>query len=130
LGDPADPKARVIKATRPESHMGYGIAYGSFARGATAGEYLDRLAIQNRIFSDDLHIERVVSVGGRLSIVTSQPFIRGDDAPQGDIDRHMAEMHFERIGIGTYYDADEGFARLRPRSKERQERCRGTYPSH
>src|SRR4051812_2072847 len=38
------PKGRVTKATRPESHMGFGIAYGSFARGANAGEYLDRLA--------------------------------------------------------------------------------------
>ncbi len=66
------------------------------------------MALQNRIFSDDIHIERIVSVGGRLSIVTSQPFIRGVDAPQADIDRHMAEMHFERIGIGTYYDASEG----------------------
>lgn len=88
--------------------MGFGIAYGSFARGATAGEYLDRLALQNRIFSDDIHIERVVSVGGRLSIVTSQPFVRGVDAPQEEIDRYMADMDFERIGVGTYYDADEG----------------------
>lgn len=102
------PKGRVTKATRPESHMGFGIAYGSFARGATAGEYLDRLAIQSRIFSDDIHIERVVSVGGRLSIVTSQPFIRGIDPPQDEIDRLMAEMEFERIGLGTDYDAGEG----------------------
>jgi hypothetical protein len=108
LGDPNDPQSRVIKATRPESHMGFGIAYGSFARGANAGEYLDRLAIQNRIFSDDVHLERVVSVGGRFSIVTTQPFIRGVDAPQEEIDREMVNMGFERLGIGTYYHADEG----------------------
>jgi hypothetical protein len=108
LGDPDDPKSRVIKATRPEAHMGYGIAYGSFSQGATAGEYLDRIAIHNRIFNDDIHIERVVPHRGKLSIVTSQPFIRGVDAPQGEIDRYMEKLGFERLSTGTYYHADEG----------------------
>jgi hypothetical protein len=88
--------------------MGYGIAYGSFCQGATPSEYLDRLAIHNRIFGDDVRLERIVPVGGRLSIITSQPAIKGRDARQEEIDAMMAEKGFERIGLGTYYHSGEG----------------------
>jgi len=37
---------RYVKATLPERQKGYGIALGSFDRGATPSEYLDRLDLQ------------------------------------------------------------------------------------
>jgi hypothetical protein len=99
---------RFFKATRPETQMGYGIAYGSFCQGATPSEYLDRLVIHNRIFGDDVRLERIVPVGGKLSIITSQPAIKGRDAVQAEIDGLMTDKGFERIGLGTYYHAGEG----------------------
>jgi hypothetical protein len=54
-------------------------------------------------------LESVVATGpGVLSIVTSQPFVRGRDAEQGEIDAMMIEMDFERIGEGMYYHSGEG----------------------
>ena len=99
---------RVIKATRPDSGTGYGIAYGSYSQGATPSEYLDRIATHNREFGDDVRIERVVPIGGKLSIVTSQPFIRGRDATAGEIDSMMAGKGYEKIGEGTYHHAEKG----------------------
>jgi hypothetical protein len=102
-------RGRVLKATRPESHFGFGIAYGSQTPGATPGEYLDRLAIHNRIFNDQIKLERIVPVGpGELSIVTSQPFIRGRDAKQVEIDNMMRGKGFERIGLGAFYHPGDG----------------------
>jgi hypothetical protein len=74
-------RGRVLKATRPDTHLGFGIAYGAQTPGATPSEYLDRLAIHNRIFNDQIKLEYIVPVGlGEVSIVTSQPFIKGQDA--------------------------------------------------
>ena len=102
-------RERVLKATRPEADFGFGIAYGSQTPGATPSEYLDRLVIHNRIFSDRIKLEGVVPTGpGMLSIVTSQPFIRGRDAEQGEIDAMMHGKGFERIGEGMYYHSAEG----------------------
>ena len=98
---------RYFKATRPEAQRGYGIAFGSHSQGATPGEYLDRLIIHNRIFGDDVRLERVVSIGDKLSIVTSQPTIKGRDATQTEIDGMMAQKGFEKIGVGAYYHSDE-----------------------
>ncbi|MGC3989782.1 MAG: hypothetical protein QM796_08920 [Chthoniobacteraceae bacterium] len=69
---------RVFKQTRVDSHKGFGIALGSYSRGAMPSEYLDRLELNNRIFQDDVRLEYlIVESNHRLSIVTSQPFIRG-----------------------------------------------------
>jgi hypothetical protein len=107
-GDTDKANARVIRATRPDANHGYGIAYGSHSQGATPSEYLDRLSTQNRIFDDDVEFERVVPVGNKLSIVTSQPFIKGRDATQPEIDLFMREKGFEKIGEGTFYHSGEG----------------------
>jgi len=100
--------ARIIKATRPDANQGYGIAYGSYSQGATPSEYLDRLSTQNRIFDDDVVLERIVPVGNKLSIVTSQPFIKGRGATASEIDRFMREKGFEKIGEGTFHHLGEG----------------------
>lgn len=101
-------KQRFLKATRPEAQLGYGIAHGSFSQGATPGEYLDRLVIHNEIFNDDIRLERIVACGEKLSIVTSQPFIKGRDAAAQEIDSYMSRKGFEKIGDGAFYHAEEG----------------------
>ena len=75
---------RYIKATLTERQKGYGIALGSFDRGATPSEYLDRLDLQNCIFDDDIRLERIVIKNDKPIIVTSQPAIKGvAPAPDG-----------------------------------------------
>ncbi|MEP6673086.1 MAG: DUF935 family protein [Chthoniobacter sp.] len=98
----------VVKGTRPDAHHGYGIAYGSFSQGATPFEYLDRLHIHNRVFDDRVKLERIVRHGHKLSIVTSQPFVKGVPTVPTEIDGYMATKGFERLGVGMYYHADEG----------------------
>jgi hypothetical protein len=51
---------RYLKATRLDRHRGYGIALGSHTHGATPSEYLDRLILQNKIFDDDIRLERIL----------------------------------------------------------------------
>lgn len=100
---------RFLKATRPEAQLGFGIALGDYIRGATLSEYLDRLALQNRLFSDDISLECVVPHSGRgISIVTSQPAIKGRAASPEEIDALMAAMYFERFAAGIYYEAQQG----------------------
>ena len=98
---------RIFKATRPDAQQGYGIAFGSFSQGATPSEYLDRLANQNRIFGDDIRVERIVPAGGKLSIVTSQPWIKGRDATAQEIDSYMEAKGFRKIGEGAYHNGRE-----------------------
>ena len=99
---------RYLKATIPDKQKGYGIALGSFTHGATPSEYLDRLALQNRIFADDIRLERVVLKGGKPVIVTSQPAIAGTLPTQSAIDETMTAKGFEQLTSGAYYDAKEG----------------------
>jgi hypothetical protein len=99
---------RYLKATIPEKHKGYGIALGSYTHGATPSEYLDRLALQNKIFNDDLRLEFVIGNNGIPIIVTSQPFISGTHPPQADLDGMMIEHGFEKLIAGAYYDTDDG----------------------
>lgn len=67
------------------------------------------MGLQNRIFHDDVKLERIVPVSsGKLSIVTSQPYIKGRDATQPEIDAIILSIGFEIIGVGAYYKADEG----------------------
>jgi len=96
---------RFFKSTRPEAQLGFGIALGDHLRGATPSEYLDRLALQNRIFGDDIRLERIVRISPTsISIVTSQPAITGFPASQEEIDEYMAAMEFEKFGAGIYFD--------------------------
>lgn len=78
---------RYIKFTRHDRHQGYGIALSSYLHGASPAEYLDRIRLQNQIFSDDIRLEGIVKMaGGRLSIITSQPCIVGEAPTLNDID--------------------------------------------
>jgi hypothetical protein len=80
---------RYLKATLLERQLGYGIALGSHVHGATPSEYLDRLNLQNQIFEDDIHLERIVIRNGKPIIITSQPAIKGGSPTQAALDEMM-----------------------------------------
>ena len=100
---------RYYKATLAERQKGYGIALGSFSRGATPSEYLDRQALHNRIFQDDIRLEYVLENKGSPIIVISQPGVKGASPTQAAIDAMMRVKGFEVIAPGAYYDSEEGF---------------------
>ncbi len=96
------------ESTLPERQKGYGIALGSFDRGATPSEYLDRLDLQNRIFDDDIRLERIVIRNDKPIIVTSQPAIKGVAPTQIALDELMAGKGYEKLTDGAYYDERAG----------------------
>jgi hypothetical protein len=84
---------RYLKVTLPDKHKGYGIALGSLTHGATPAEYLDRLDLQNKIFNDDIRLERVVVKNAQPLIVTSQPAVKGDmKLPEPEIQAKLREV--------------------------------------
>ena len=97
-----------LKATLPDRQKGYGIALGSFTHGATPSEYLDRLALQNQIFNDDIRLERIVGNNGRPIIIISQPFIKGGTPTQAALDELMTGKSYEKLADGAYYDEHAG----------------------
>jgi serine/threonin/tyrosin kinase-like protein len=99
---------RYLKVTLPDKHKGYGIALGSFTHGATPAEYLDRLDLQNRIFNDDIRLERIVIKNNKPLIITSQPAIKGFPPTQAAIDELMTKKGFERLISGAYFDSEKG----------------------
>ena len=101
-------KRRYLKATLLERQLGYGIALGSHVRGSTPSEYLDRLNLQNRLFDDDIRLERVVLKGGKPMIVTSQPAIKGEHPTPAALDELMLTKGYEKLADGAYYDAGAG----------------------
>ena len=101
-------KQRYFKANLLERQMGYGISLGSHSRGATPSEYLDRLALQNDVFFDDIQLERVVLRNQKPIIVTSQPAIKGVSPSQTELDELMAGKGYEKLAEGAYYDSKAG----------------------
>lgn len=99
---------RYLKATLPDRQLGYGIALGSFIHGATPAEYLDRLALQNQVFQDDIRLERIVTNQGQPIIITSQPAIKGIAPTQPVLDELMAGKGYATLAVGAYYDAPTG----------------------
>ena len=99
---------RYVKATRLDRQRGYGIALGSLTHGATPSEYLDRLALQNRIFNDDIRLERIAENDGKPIILTSQPFIKGVEPTQAALDELMLGKGYEILTEGAYYDEQAG----------------------
>ncbi|MBI5766681.1 MAG: hypothetical protein HZA93_02730 [Verrucomicrobia bacterium] len=99
---------RYYKATLAERQKGYGIALGSLCRGATPSEYLDRQALHNRIFADDIRLEYVLENGGFPIIVISQPGVKGTPPPQSAIDAMMSLKGFENLAPGAFYDCGKG----------------------
>ncbi len=76
--------------------------------GATPSEYLDRLALQNQLFNDDIRLEWIVSNGSRPIIITSQPAIKGVPPTQAALDELMLGKGYEKLADGAYYDGQAG----------------------
>jgi hypothetical protein len=72
---------RWFKATYPNR---FGMAWGK-RESASAREYLTRLALQNRYFSDDLQLVALINFDKRLRVLTSQPHIEGRNASPEEI---------------------------------------------
>lgn len=104
----AKARRRYFKITLPNKHRGYGIALGSYSRGATPAEYLDRWLLQNQLFRDDIRLERVVENGGFPRIIISQPALEGRPPEQALIDELMLGGGYRRLGEGAYYDEPNG----------------------
>lgn len=100
--------ARYLKATRSDRHRGYGIALGSLVHGATPSEYLDRLALQNQIFDDDIRLEWISLDAKHPILITSQPAIQGIPPLQDAVDELMLGKGYEKLTDGAYHDRDHG----------------------
>lgn len=99
---------RVLKATHPETYGGApGLHYGSDERGrpkvelvmskATPMQYLERWVRSNEVFHDDVRLERLYEVGYGLSIMVSQPDIRGAAPAMEDIARYFEARGFVSV---------------------------------
>ncbi len=91
-------RAVAVKATHVNR-----FGHSAFGEGvpATLLEYLDRLAMQNLLFGDDIRIEGVAFDEGQMEIITTQPWIVAHpDAPtasQPEIDAYFAEFGFRKV---------------------------------
>ena len=101
-------RRRYYKVTLPNRHKGYGIALGSYSRGATPSEYLDRCQLQNELFGDDIRLEKIVENGGFPKILISQPALEGELPSQSEIDELMSGGGYQRITQGAYYERNRG----------------------
>jgi hypothetical protein len=84
---------RWYKATYPNR---FGIAWGRIGS-ATAGEYLNRLVLQNKHFGDDIRLIALVNCRQKLRILTSQPHIVGKHAEYEEICIWLRELGFSKF---------------------------------
>jgi hypothetical protein len=83
---------------------------------ATPLEYLERLALQNEVFADDICLRSLAIESEGLVILTTQPFIRGSQAKPPEILAAMGQLGFERIP-GIPANTDECFSFYRRRDR-------------
>jgi hypothetical protein len=103
----------VIKLTHPGS---FGWSTAGEGLKATPLEYLERLAWQNLLFSDDVRMVAVVGDPRILRVVTSQPYIFEDEnAPDitlDEIDQFFESRHLEKVSLNPeapwFFNADLG----------------------
>jgi hypothetical protein len=76
-------------------------------RPATPLEYLDRLALSNRLFADDWLVEGLVESPAGPRIVTSQPVIVGERPDEAEIDAYMGALGFQRMPGKSYFLNEE-----------------------
>jgi len=93
---------RWFKATYPNK---FGFGWGR-PETATAGQYLNRLLLQNKYFHDDIRLVALVNSGGRLRVLTSQPHIVGEPADSEQITAWFTNLGFACLanesGIAWY----------------------------
>jgi hypothetical protein len=103
-----DVKAGRYFKTTNKNGLGYGVAVGSYCRGATPSEYLDRLSLQNELFNDDIRLEYIALRDRVPVIVTSQRIAVGDPAIEPEIIAVMVANGYEHLAPGTFYLAKRG----------------------
>jgi hypothetical protein len=69
----------------------FGVPY---VREATPFEYLSRLQLFNRVFTDFINFQGVIDERGKVAIVTSQPFVPGRASTDDEVAAFMAERGF------------------------------------
>jgi hypothetical protein len=80
-------------------------------RPATPLTYLDRLALHNRLFGDDVEFLGMVRRKGGFSFVTSQIFLHGEKPTVAQIAAMMAGHGFRKLGdANAYYRAEDHLA--------------------
>lgn len=68
-----------------------------FVREATPREYLERLALFNDVFGDDLQLEGVIVDVEPPCVVTSQPVIRGRETTAAEIADFLTQIEFRPV---------------------------------
>ena len=106
-------RAVAVKATHVNR-----FGHSAFGEGvpATLLEYLDRLAMQNLLFGDNLRIEGVAFDEGQMEIITTQSWIVAHaDMPtpsQSEIDEYFGQFGFRKVeltpGVPIYFQSDIG----------------------
>ena len=68
------------------------------AQGNDVGEYLQRWALHNEVFGDDVRIEGVTKLEGddEIRVIVSQPFFEGRDATAEELSEYLASKGFVR----------------------------------
>ena len=66
------------------------------AQGNDVGEYLQRWALHNEVFGDDVRIEGVTKLAGddEIRVIVSQPFFEGRDATSEELSEYLASKGF------------------------------------
>lgn len=95
-----DAAERVVKATYPQK---FGLALSSNGE-ATPAQYMERIALNNALFGDDIRIERMSNVNGQLRVVTSQPAVEAPSASDPEI-----ETFFKGLGFAKKTQGDRTF---------------------
>lgn len=77
---------------------------------ATPLEYLERLNWQNELFGDSNRVMGVAKYPQGVSVLTSQPFYKGDRTPQSSIDAWFAARGWKPVKNkeGAFYDEQRG----------------------
>ncbi|MCW5557861.1 MAG: hypothetical protein KIT22_08520 [Verrucomicrobiae bacterium] len=68
-----------------------------FVREATPREYLERLALFNQVFGDDLRLEGVIADAEPPCVVTSQPVIHGRETTAAEIAHFLTRLEFQPV---------------------------------
>lgn len=120
IATPGD-QSRYWKATQP-GRCGFTVVCGEETghlpelTQALPLEYLERLQLQNSVFTDDIRLEGVAREDGKLVIVTSQEAILGKVVTREEMTAYMAKLRFKPLAglslgrpgaLAFYRDLDE-----------------------
>lgn len=97
---------RVYKVTQNHEDFDYGTGIGLDYQ-TTPYQYLNRLALTNRIFGDDVKWEGVIPEDGHIRTVTSQPFYKGEPPSEKETDDKLSGMGFEAKTIPSEFYGQE-----------------------